>query len=755
MTVPTRRTLSPSRTWSTLAIGAALGFAAGFGPGAELTPAALGWQQPTRGNRTATSGADQPQQNAAFDQEQLLKDYIHYVLIARTDLARGSARALIDSGITPADLYRMIDELDVSDRLVDALDRSARIAELQEVAGQLQSMVRQGRIDVARDPNEIERHINNLDGSARARLMAREGLVAAGEYAVPQLLDVLRSSASVAKQSAVRAVLVEIGRQAVTPLTTILPHVDPVLQEQIALMLGQIGWDHAQPALLALIQNARTEPRVRQVAQQAYEQLGGSPSSSLVDLWVGLGEQYWAEYESLVAWPDEPMNNIWMYVPANLSLTMVPVPTEIFHEVMAMRTSENALRVAPDSDDALALWIASNFRRMDQLPADAEDATYGDDRRIPQYYAMAAGPRINQMVLGRAVADLNSELSRHAIEALRSTAGSVSLIMNESGGSPLVAAIDFPERRVRFEAALALAKALPTSSFPKADRVIPILAGAIIEGDATYAAVIADNDEDQRTLRSLLEEMGFTVIAPQPTFDALRPELVNMAGVDLFMVDLPVDEALQTVQQIRTSNWVTSAPVMLRVSSDDALGVQQAIEDDFRTDIVRTGVTETAMTAAVNSLVERTLGALITSEEAEQYSADALRTIRDVALSGSRVYNVADAESALTDAIYTFDGELRLLAGEALSWVNTPSAQQTLIAAALAEPDEFMQISFLTNVADSARRFGSAADRSQVAQLRELVQKSDGPVGTAAATAYGALNLPPSDLVPLVVVKDE
>ncbi|MFW5652545.1 MAG: HEAT repeat domain-containing protein, partial [Planctomycetota bacterium] len=352
MTVPTRRRLSLPRTWSLVAFGAAIGLTAGFAPGIGSTTTAHAWHTLSLAR---TSGSTLFQQEAEFDREQLLKDYIHYVLIARPDLARGSARALIDTDITPAELYRLIDEIDASDRLSDALDRSARIPELQEVAGELQSMIRQGRIDVARDPAEIDRHINNLTGSARAQMMAREGLRAAGEYAVPQLIDVLRSSASVAKKSAVRGVLVEIGRQAVTPLTVLLPHADPVLQEQIAVMLGQIGWKHAQPALLELIRDNGTEPRVRQTAEQAYRMLGGSMSDDLVEQWVALAEQYWAEFESLVAWPDEPMNNIWMYRPESIGLTMVQVPTEIFHEVMTMRVSENALKVSSESDDALAL----------------------------------------------------------------------------------------------------------------------------------------------------------------------------------------------------------------------------------------------------------------------------------------------------------------------------------------------------------------------------------------------------------------
>jgi hypothetical protein len=54
-------------------------------------------------------------------------------------------------------------------------------------------------------------------------------------------------------------------------------------------------------------------------------------------------------------------------------------------------------------------------------------------------------------------------------------------------------------------------------------------------------------------------------------------------------------------------------------------------------------------------------------------------------------------------------------------------------------------------VADGARRFGSKATTAQSDAIRELVRTSAGPVADAASAAFGALSLPSSEAVDLII----
>ncbi|MCC6910034.1 MAG: hypothetical protein IT430_19035 [Phycisphaerales bacterium] len=689
------------------------------------------------------------EQGGKSREAELLEDFIHYTLVARPDLAHSAAQALIESSVTDAELYQLVDEMGIGKRLDDALVRAARNAELEEIAGQLQGRLNKGRIDMARDPEEIARHIKNLVGTSRGRLMAEQALRAAGEYAVPQLLDVITGASPAELKARCTPVLVSIGRQAVTPLCVALPHLDPVSQERICEILGQINYYHALPALVTLGDSGKATPAVRAAARAAAARLGAVADADPVDAWLSLAELYWGESQSLVAWPTEATNNIWYY-DNNSGLYAVPVPTEIFSEVMVMRSSENALEQSADSLDGLSMWIAGNFRRTDEL-GDGTDPTYGPDRRPPLFYAVAAGPAASQMVLDRANRDLNARLARHAIEALNGTAGGASLWVGNNRPSPLIESLNFPERRVQYDAALALGRALPTETFDGADRVVPILAGAIRTGDERFAAVLADNQEDQRSLASNLRDMGFTVLPPRSTFEGLRADLAAAPAVDLFLLMISPDRLTETIASIQSDDRISATPVAALVAAEDLPRVRNAYEGNRRVSVIRLGLQQSQMDAALQALIGRTTGDLITREEADAYADESLHVLRDIAVRNSAAYDIKRAETALVEAISTYSGELRLTAAQTLAWVNGSRAQSALLTAALGETDEAVQIALLNYAAQSAKRYGSYASDAQITSLVNLVKTARGPVATAAAQAHGALNLPARNMVPLII----
>jgi hypothetical protein len=58
-------------------------------------------------------------------------------------------------------------------------------------------------------------------------------------------------------------------------------------------------------------------------------------------------------------------------------------------------------------------------------------------------------------------------------------------------------------------------------------------------------------------------------------------------------------------------------------------------------------------------------------------------------------------------------------------------------------------------VAEGARRFGPKASQQQCDALRTLVEGATGSVAVPAATAYGALNLPASGAVRMIIKSSE
>ncbi len=135
-------------------------------------------------------------------------------------------------------------------------------------------------------------------------------------------------------------------------------------------------------------------------------------------------------------------------------LQNMPVPTEIFNEIMCMRCCEEALLADHGHKEALALWLAANYRREAQLPEDTFDPTRMENFPIPAYFAQAAGAEYCLLALARAVDDVDPAVALGMIDALQRTAGPASLVTDSLGRLPLAEALSFPDRMVRIRAAL-------------------------------------------------------------------------------------------------------------------------------------------------------------------------------------------------------------------------------------------------------------------------------------------------------------
>ncbi len=683
------------------------------------------------------------------DPAELFDDFIHYTLIAKPDLAAAKAELLLGLGLTDAELAELLDD----DRaLVERFDRAIlwgqKRTELQDLATELDRRVEKGRHDMARNAERIQEAIEMLKGNQRAKMLARQRLIAAGEYAVPKLLKVITDGQDERLKIAVGDVLVKIGRQSVTPLCEALPHIDQASRRFVCDRLADLGYPHAAPYLLELATDQATVTATREAADRAFRRIGGG-GGDLSVLYTELGKQYFNEYESLIAFPGEGTNNIWSY-DTFTGLVPTAVPTEIFSEVMAMRVASKSLRLDASNSTALSLFVASNLRRENQLPPGAADPIYGENRYSPSFYATVYGTAICLDVLGMAIDSMDTPLVRDAIAALTDTTGGANLFDAASGRQPLLESLHYPDRRVHYEAALTLGRALPDQPFPGDRSVVPALASAVRTSGASYAAVIAGDEEDRRVAASRLENMGFTIVGTGPSLRGLEVELTQSVGVDLVVVKVSnAPSATQTVADLRVFAKTAAAPVLLVCSAVDATTLRPQFRDDVRNEVFVTRGADDAFAAAVDQLMRRASGGRMTDAEAEAYAIEALAALRDIAISGNSVYDVVNAETSLLEAIDGRSGGTRLLVAEILALIDSDRAQRKLFDAALAA-DGNEQIELFASVAGSVKRFGDRAEQRHIAALLQVVANSSGATAEAAAQVHGALNLPSDTAVNLI-----
>ena len=685
----------------------------------------------------------------------LLKDFIHFVKIARFDVAADLGRQLLDRGMSTEDFVDMVDSSRELSRFEEAIAAAMRVPALEPIAAELDTAYRSGKLARARNPEEIARNIDLLTGGLRARQLGRQRLIAAGEYAMPQLLDAYLQKDNLALKAQVQRLLVDMGRQTVTPLITALPGLDVTRQEAVCEVLGLIPYRTSLPVLVDLYQNTDNEG-VRTASGRSISRLGGNPSADVADLYALMADSYYNEPAELTSFPGEDYQIVWDYN-AGLGLVMTPVVTEVFHEAMAMRNAETALQINANSPETLALWIASNYSREFDTPGGYTNPLYGAERRDAEYFGIAAGPDITQLVLRRGIDSRDTPLVRSAIDALSQTAGP-RLLWGQSidGRFPLLESLRYQNRRVQFEAALALGKAQPQESFNGAERVIPLLASAVRDASARYAVVLTGSDrESYDQYRGILENQGFTVLPPSDSgLDGLDASVASTPSIDLIITSLGYDDTLLTIETARTDSKMSVSPVLALMRTDDVEPLRRQYLRDQTVAVRRVEISSANVSAAAEQLLLAASGGPIDDAEAARYAARSIEVLRDLAVSNNRVLNVLDASTILIDVLEGVDGQTMLDVAQILSYVDRGAAQNAIMDRAM-DTTGSERLALLAMVGDSGKRFGNQLDGRQVRALIGYASDSDDMLATTAVASMGALEIENTDLLGLIIKGDD
>lgn len=709
-------------------------------------------------------GGAQGAAKQAAEDRQKLDDFVHYVRINRYDLAKAFGEALLariaapagtatEEGALSATEFARLVESSSAQAFTQVTSRAAGIAEVEGVAARLERAYSEGKLAQARDPKEISASIALLTGTARNRDVGRTRLLAAGEYAMPQLLTALRSrggAQSQLLQSEVRSVIVDLGAQAVMPLAAALPAMDPVGQELVAGILGQINYETAVPFLYDL-HRAASQPGVKGAAERAIRSITGSfeADANVAEKYRALAEAYYEQRRSLLSFPGETHQLLWNFDPG-AGLFATPVVTPVYHEAAAMRLAEQALRQDPTSAGALSLWLAANFNRETETPQGYENPAYPAGKRDATYFAVAAGPNPSQRVLARALDSKNTPLARKAIGVIERTAGPAAMASPDMERRPLLEALRYPSRRVQYEAALAVAAARPTQSFDGSDRVVPILGSAIRDVSAKFALVLASDRERAESLAVRLREQGYTVLPTGVRLSDREAEIAAAPGIDLLVTDLPAQSTAEAIREARGRTKLGATPILAVLSAESQAEVRPAAGADTSIAFSRDGADQAQFAEGVRQLVEATVGSAMSAEEAADYQTRALGALRDLSLAGGGVFNVADATLPLVAALGQAQGGLKGQVADVLARINEPRAQVALADAALGAQGEEMT-ALMVRLTDSAKRFGNQLEPRQVKRLLELAGSASDQDATTVAALLGALNLPNDNLIPLIV----
>ena len=417
-------------------------------------------------------------------------DFLHYTVIGRFDLAAGFAQKIIDSNSDPLELLKLSED---NPRGYAILVRvHANNPELAPLAAQILDIIEKGRFTRRSDTEIITMEIKRLSSTVRGKYTAIERLRNAGEYAIPFMLDAMADEQRKEEFPNVTTALPEIGRAAVRPLTASLAMDNAVVKGEVIKALGKIGYPESLGYLKYIAENDRND-LLRQLAAESINQIDSANAGrSAAELFFITANNYYYKAESLAPAAEENTANIWFWDEQAGRLMRQVVDTSYFHELMTMRCCEWALRADADFGQAISLWLASFFR------IDGKDIKYpeyfGQGHANAMTYATTAGAEYLHQALERAVKDKDTVVALGAVEALARNAGEKSLMYRLQTSQPLIEALSFDDRAVRYSAAIALAMAQPAENFAESELVVNALAEALAaQADESWPAIKADN----------------------------------------------------------------------------------------------------------------------------------------------------------------------------------------------------------------------------------------------------------------------
>ena len=537
--------------------------------------------------------------------------------------------------------------------------------------------------------------------------------------------------------------MIQIGRPVLNPLLQQLNTPDQAERLSLVDMIGRIGYPEAVPYLKGIAETAKDNPELQNAARRAIGLIDKGHVTGAVggsEAFVQLARGYFEKQASLTpAYPQEGANPVWYYNRGLNNVDSVPVPTSIWGDLMAMRACEHALKIKPNNQQAISLWIAADMRREIDLAQGATDPTHKDDSAAA-FYAKAAGPLYLNPVLTMALDSRDNALALRALVALEDTAGTAMLVDPAQGGAPLVRAISYPDRAVRFSASDALARANPAKEFAGSFRVVPVLAEAVSQ-NGKPSVLLIDAQQGNRLAEAFRDKLDYTVYQGNSLNEAL------LAGHKAASFDLVViaegPEVLRLGELAQTDYRLSFTPVLVLTDPAAIGGTTHRYLNDHRIKVVDASITDDGMKAIVEDMRNKLGGAPLDAAAATTYATTALKLLSALAADHASIYRVEDAAIVLRDALKDKRPEIAGGAATVLGQLPDPVNQAAIAAVALpTDSDPAVRTAGFVAMAESAKRFGNHLSAASIDKLINVVNtEGDKSIRDAAAQALGALNL--------------
>lgn len=503
--------------------------------------------------------------------------------------------------------------------------------EIQKIAASILERAKLERKQQSRDASAIDALVEIVcakDGSYSDRRDAVIKLVADhGEFAVPAFVARMANADDESGQIQAIAALVQVGPRAVMPLIEALKSTSGLLRLNAAAALTHINDERSVPAMARLAQ-VDDQENVKAVARRFLD--GRKEKGKAVTLLLAQSRAYLKSGVMPGAYSDV----VWSLKNDKLEATVVPAL--IYAAELSKSAANDAVQVDPGSEDARSVLAQANLAEANLIETSIAqgDATAKALEPMAAEFKMAAlatGPAILRKALEDGVKSGMPNVAVAAIDALAMVEE-----RGELATSTLKSALGSDDKRIRYAAAVALAKASGGVNVPDSDKVVNVLAAAVIEESVRMIQLIGAGGDFTTASKEAAAQRGSSVWSDANATSGMR-QLLDNPNVDIVVINEILDGGLpeDIIGNIKKDPRMASTKIVI-VAKDTEKA--QARFGETIHGVTKAPLTKETLNEAINTALAG-VAAEPQNVRAESYAKSASESLLTLAAGKSNIKN--------------------------------------------------------------------------------------------------------------------
>ncbi len=615
----------------------------------------------------------------------------------------------------------------------------ARKTQLQPLSIRLLQRMNQVFRRAATSEQRIDQLIADLNGTVQQRDVAILQLQSAGPIVVPRLLAHMSDPKQVDQRNLLLYTLIRLGRQMIPPLLAAMDVPDANLRATVIEALGWMGTSDEAPHLWHPAFGPDQPASVRISARHALARIlfGSVDKVELVSAYGATRELERIARQHFIGgyqWPlqDDGSVAYWLWDTQTEVLTRTNLSPEAASLLVGTRLARQAISLLPENRNLQALYLGLSLATAVHK--------VGWDRPLPtgpntaHNLALTAGEEVMSEVLSQAIDAANPASAVSALQVLGQIGTRHQLYVKDRKGSPIIAALNYPNLRVQFAAACTILQLDPDRPFRGSSRVVDILRHALSDGGAARGLAIDADSDRASNVAAILENLGY-----EPDFATTGQDGFRIAAArgDVELILLHTNSVRwglsQTIVNLRADARTANIPIAIYGPDSlrhEMLGLAERFP--LTTFIVESTSAHDVRMQLQPFMTKFKTPPLTPQQRSERIDAAAFWFAHIANGKRSNIFNLAPAEKALFHAIN--DPKLASRCLFALGAVPSNSSQEQLMQLAVMDTlDTDTRETAILQLAFHIQRFGLLLSSTRI---HELEQAADNASETALRTAW-------------------